>query len=228
MQLSLPHCGRPQYPQKRIWKLRARLIGWLLYNANSSPPMIRRKEFYDLKTRLLQKYATPGPNDFQHFPQKDCFHCWSHHHCWDCDDFGHCCRCDGTGIYLPEIWITLHTWTLGGFVFHSIGPKRYEPPEAWPKIIEGKIVHGSKPYQLPEECCRWLELLFDTRHFLKYYGCNMYFWKFSMRRPLVSFGTIVGAVRFQRWQLAKALLPHSVYFWLKYRKNEKDAEEIPF
>jgi len=107
MQLVLPECGRPQYPQKRINKHFARIIGWLLHNANSSPPMIRRAEFYAMKTRILQMFATPGAAEYQHFPQKDCFHCLSSRHCWDCDDFGHCCRCDGTGIYLPEVWITL-------------------------------------------------------------------------------------------------------------------------
>lgn len=228
MQLRLPGMKDARSPIKKIGKTRARLIGWLLHNANSSPPMIGRNEFYELKQRILITYGTPGEVEYQHFEKKDCFHCWTYHHCWDCDDFGHCCRCDGTGVYLPEVWVKVTTWELGGFRFHSPDGKLYELPEGCETKYEGKIVHEFKPYHLPEECQRWLELFFDTHRFFSNLGRNAYYGRYDIKRPLVSLGTLVALFRFDRWRLLRNLLPHRLYFWLRHRQEIESPEDIPF
>jgi hypothetical protein len=187
-----------------------------------------RKEFYAMKQRILIRYGTPGSNEFQHFVKKDCRHCWSHHHCWDCDDYGKCCRCDGTGVYLPEAWVRLIPWTFGGFQFHCPAEKLYELPEGYAVKYEGRIVHGLKAHLLPEECRMWLELFFDTKRFFRCLGSNGYYGEQSIKRPLVSIGTFVHMLRFDRWHLLNAILPFRVYWWLRCRWESAFRDEMPF
>jgi hypothetical protein len=224
MRLRLPGMKDAMRTVKKIGQTQGRIIGWLLHNANSSPPMIGRKEFYAMKERILIRHGTPGSPEFQHFKKKDCFHCWSHHHCWDCDDYGKCCRCDGTGIYLPEVWVRLIPWALGGFRFHCPAEKHYELPEGHTTKYEGKIIHDPKPYLLPEECRMWLELFFNTRRFFQTLGSQAFYDKLTIKRPLTSLGTIVRLFRFDRWRLLRVALPHRVY-WRLYHRHK---HEIPF
>jgi hypothetical protein len=214
--------------KQKIGKTRACIIGWLLHNANSSPPVFTRKEFYAMKQAILERYATPGSPEFQHFEKKECFHCWSYHHCYDCDDYGKCCRCDGTGVFLPEAWVRLIPWTLGGYNFHSPAEKHLQLPEGHVAKYEGKIIHGLKPYHLPEECDMWLSLFFDRTRFFRDLGRNAFYGKLSFKRPLVSLGTIVHMFCFDRWHLYRRVLPYKVYMWLRYRHEIKQDAGIPF
>jgi hypothetical protein len=36
-----------------------RILGWLLFYANTSPPHKARQAFYALKTKLLHRFGTP-------------------------------------------------------------------------------------------------------------------------------------------------------------------------
>ncbi len=214
---------------KKIGQTRAWIIGWFLHNANSSPPAIGRKEFYAMKERILNRYGTPGSPEFQHFEKKDCFHCWSSRHCCDCDDYGKCCRCDGTGIFLPEVWVSLIPWTLGGFSFHCPAERHYELPEGRTAKYEGKITHGIKPHHLPEECQMWLDLFFNTRQFIQNLGRSPFYGKLSIKRPLVSLSAIAHILRFDRWRLLQAILPHRLYLRLKRLHDEaQHGDELPF
>ncbi len=206
-----------------------RLLGWLLHNANSAPPWYGRKEFYEMKSRLLLRYGTPRYSELQHFQPKECWHCTRPHrwYCDECDEFGKCCRCSGTRIYLPEIWVKLIVYELGKYTFHYPVAKLYELPEGRTAKYEGKIIHDLKPYLLPDECRLWLELAFNTRYFFRRLGTSAHYGRYSLTRPLVTLGTVVALFRFDRWRIARALLPHQVYWWLKYERVRED-DSIPF
>jgi hypothetical protein len=128
----------------------ARLLGWLLHNANASPPSSHRDAFYALKDRLLRRYGSRTGADIQHIRRP----------CWD----GPCDRCSHTGIW-SEFWVHLERWQLGAYPFHRPHRRTSTPPFV-PVTITGSIRHAD-PGPLASECALWLALCFDRPLFLQ-------------------------------------------------------------
>jgi hypothetical protein len=51
-----------------------RLLGFMLHVANTRPPILRTKDFYDLKTALLHRFGAPDGYDIQRIT-KTCYGC---------------------------------------------------------------------------------------------------------------------------------------------------------
>lgn len=164
-----------------------RLLGLFLHIANSSPPIIGRKEFYELKTRLLKRWGRLVANDWQHIVKE----------CWNCEGRGTigCYRCRtygmGDGIW-DEFYVWLERWKLGNYEFH-IPRERIRSGQAhvmWGAMaapIEGYITHKRYPYYLSSECWYWLLIFFQPSLFWSCFGhaghvCRKY-------TPLVILGT---------------------------------------
>ena len=127
-------------------------LAWLLHVANSSRGLGR--EFYDLKTRLLRRYATFRGHEMQEITKQ----CWGDKR----DEYGdlygcgpNCRRCGGTGIF-DRRWVRLQRWEWGRYVFHvPDGDTRNAPCVV---TIFGRIEHrdygkGSREAEL------WLYLV---------------------------------------------------------------------
>ncbi len=197
-------------------------VGWLLHNANRDIPFLAKSQFYELKTRLLKKYATKVGTDIQHI-KKDC---------WSCDSTGvfksewkmpePCWSCYGTGVY-EEFWTRLDKYKLGKWYFHNPVERmyKYEPlfeGESLP-IIEGYIHHKAPKYRLGKECALWLFLLFDRKSFWKELGRTGS--PTHKRTPLVIVDNAIFVFRHFDWR---------DYFPKKKPKYnfDYDSDELPF
>ena len=128
----------------------------LLHLANSRPPSVHSREFYDFKRLLLMKRGRRVGEDVQEII-KPCYG----RRGGEYGDFDGCtkrpdCRCRGTGIFDRRRYY-LQRWQWGGFIFHC-------PVDVWGgfahhKItITGRIKH--KDYgRLSYEAAFWLYLL---------------------------------------------------------------------
>lgn len=93
------------------------LLGLLLHIANSRPPILREKAFYELKTALLHRFGARDGYDIQRIT-KTCYACkgtgiYRHEY------YGRmlCNRC-WSGVYQDSL-IKLDRWRLGGYAFHE-------------------------------------------------------------------------------------------------------------
>lgn len=203
----------------RMWKA---IIGALLHVANSSPPVIGRRQFYDLKTSLLHRYGRLVTNEWQHIVKE----------CWDCEKG--CRKCNrygkGGGIW-DEFWVWLELWELGGHSFHIPRQRTYSDPGA-ARQIEGYIRHKSFKYYLPKECAMWLFLLYDRKTFRDVFGnsgaCGRRF------TPMVVIGTAIFNWRMKDGvprrlaRRARTLIDRLRPSGLTVLKLEPPDEDIPF
>lgn len=108
------------------------LLRVLLHLANSDPPTVGRREFYALKDRLLDRYATRVGAEIQEIEQP-CYG-WGRQGC----DGHDCPKCGGTGIW-ERVWVLLHRYRWGRYVFHRPGQRSWTRP---PHVhIRGRIQH---------------------------------------------------------------------------------------
>lgn len=156
-----------------------RLLGFILHVANSSPPILRKGDFYELKTWLLQKWGTPDGFDVQHIQKL----------CWSCDGSGiykhwrygriKCNRCYH-GWYQDD-YIRLDRYMLGNFLFHH-------PVKRWPGYlasesfkalanITGYVEHTRYFGHMPSECAHWLFLVFRPHIFANVFGHTGHSWR---------------------------------------------------
>lgn len=89
------------------------MLGRLLGAANSDPSF-DRESFYDLKDRILERYAKPDGLDYQKI-SKDCWGCGGTGEYWDSEP---CFKCGGDGVY-EVVMVRLLRYKLGGRVFHK-------------------------------------------------------------------------------------------------------------
>jgi len=139
------------------------LLGWVLHIANTRPHVIRDKEFYELKTRLLKRWGEPDGLDLQHI-YKPCF---------TCDGTGkygrqECRKCWGTGAY-QEFWTLLQRYKLGGYAFHHPLDRAFRKPGAR-VTIEGYIHHEHLGGHKATEVNYWLFFFFAPRVFWRTIG----------------------------------------------------------
>ena len=166
--------------------MRRRLICWLLDVANDRPPTLARTAFYDIKAKLLQRYAEPDGFDVQHIV-KDCWNCYgAPDGCYRCAD----------GIY-DQFWVVLNRWRWYGHVFHTPGQRvRGEPPGV--VKIRGYIQHRTPRFYLAAEAWYWLALVYDRAAFRSTFGHTGYpSRKFT---PMVVLGTVLFNWRMRRAQ----------------------------
>lgn len=121
--------------------------------ANTAPSGAWKQEFYELKQKLLVKYAEPVRIDLQHI-RKECWSCMGtgilcgseyHNICWDCN---------GTGVY-AEYWFELTVWQWGKYRFHTPGKKLICKPDR-PVDIAGRTT--KKRHPASHEAALWLLL----------------------------------------------------------------------
>lgn len=113
------------------------VLAWLLHYANSDPSY-PKKTFYDLKDKLLRKYAEFRGHDIQVIT-KECYGKF--------DNMGDplgcigdgCRRCGGTGIY-DRRWIRLQRWHWGKYVFHIPDGETRRMPDS--VQIHGHVFHA--------------------------------------------------------------------------------------
>lgn len=138
--------------------LKQKLLAKLLHLANSSPPC-PSEDFYDLKKKLLQKYATPQGSLIQQIG-KECYGYYNPS--WDDYDgcIGtDCLKCDGSGVF-DTVYYRLNKWDWCGYSFLIPAGKAYftaaDRPE--PDIV-GRVEHQVKSHRMAREAHFWLYLL---------------------------------------------------------------------
>lgn len=114
------------------------MLSRLLHIANTEPGWINRKQFYTMKTRLLERYGTADGHDIQHILGKACFRC-DYHYSGDKDV---CWKCYGTGWFKCPKWVTLKRTRLGRYTFHTPTDVSYKKPEPDTTRIEGYVTHN--------------------------------------------------------------------------------------
>jgi hypothetical protein len=149
-----------------------RILSYLLWLANSKPPMTNRDGFYAMKSRLLRRYGTRDGTDLQEIPGKPCFNCngtgltLGGYRAWTCR------KCDGTGDYRAGFWCQLERWRLGGRVFHIPGPRLYKRPDGLVSFT-GYVQHSAYvSYSAATEAAMWLALAFDRPLFRKMFRAS--------------------------------------------------------
>lgn len=133
-----------------------RLVCWLLWAANTSPPYFHSQHFYAMKSVLLRRWAKPDGHDVQHI-RDDCFACnGTGRHC----EGQSCRRCFGTGAW-KEKWYRLDRWRWHGRVFHTPAWEITRRDMQRDATVEGRIRHDEELGRFPMEAALWLALLFD-------------------------------------------------------------------
>ncbi len=126
------------------------MISRLLYLANADPPTVRRKEFYDLKERLLARYGTRVLPDHVQEIRKDC---WGPQQ-EGCAGRG-CRRCGGSGVW-DHFFVRLERHRWGKYEFHRPAERRCRPSAA--PDIRGYVRHREGGSRC-REALLWLCLL---------------------------------------------------------------------
>ncbi|MDE2010253.1 MAG: hypothetical protein KGJ09_09290 [Candidatus Omnitrophica bacterium] len=210
-----------------------KLLARLLHLANSDPPFNRR-EFYNLKDRLLRKYGTFHGHDLQIITKE----CWGERHYFDDDSYDfvqepcgpQCRRCGGTGIF-DQRWVRLERWQWGKYLFHipagDTRKKPDSPPESW---IKGVIKHQDYG-RLSNEACLWLYLLCGEwdlfwRTMKGSCCCGWYLW------PLLNLQRLTMNLCMRlRWKMCGCCgrrFPTWGIGWQWCRKCRNKPQEIPF
>ena len=172
----------------------------LLDVANDDPPTLERRAFYDLKRRLLARYATPDGVDVQYIEDE----------CYGCDGRG-CGRCTN-GVYRTR-FNELKRWRWGVHSFHTWERQIPAPPTV--PQIKGRVQHRRpRRGHISAEAWYWLALLCDRPAFWRSWGHTGHLGK--RYTPLV----VLGTLRYQlRWALHRARAR-----WQRFR----DRDELPF
>ena len=151
-----------------------KLAAYMLASANTDPPLLYyRQEFFEIKKKLLEKYAVKGEIAIQRI----------RYECWDCEegemlDSGDCSRCGNTGIYL-EVWVQLQSYSWKGHDFYIPIPGKRElvypgkrdevlglAPVDWPELpIKHEGTLKKTPDIFSNECKLWLFALYRPASF---------------------------------------------------------------
>lgn len=195
-----------------------RFLSWLIALANSDAGFYKR-DFYQIKDRLLKRYGRRVGTDVQHIRDE----------CWGYESVGHCegkyCRkCYGTGVW-SERWIELERWEIGGRIFHRPSGQtgtRF----AMLTTIEGRIRHRDVSGSTAKEALLWLALLYDRRLFWRTLKGGRYLnWHWS---PMLMLNTVVSiSVQYlNRWKPRKCscgryfIRPFAKSYWLICQRCE--------
>lgn len=127
------------------------MISYLLHCANASPPMVRRKEFYALKDRLMRRFGEQQAGNHVQEIEKECWGPYRE----GCPGAG-CRRCGGSGIF-DHFFVELEVWQWGRWRFHRPLRRTWSPPVS-PPHIKGYIRHG-KTWLDGSEARLWLYLV---------------------------------------------------------------------
>lgn len=193
--------------------MKCRLISYLLWLANSRPP-IDAEAFYRMKTRLLHRYGRRVGQHVQHVA----------HTCWECHGSGSredgskhpCWKCGGSGQF-RQFWSYLDVWKLGPRTFHIPVGRTWSYPGR--TDIEGIIKHEDVGWAA-REAQFWLALFFDW-HLLyrltKSCACGRYWY------PLMNLNRVYWFTR-DCWRRTKRLMHNRRIV----RKIARFNEDTPF
>lgn len=139
--------------EPKVWAIApSRVLSWLCHYANADP---MGREFYQLKERLLRKYATFWGHDIQEITKE----CWGDQ--WH-SRYGYwygcgpkCSKCGGTGVF-DRRWVRLQRWHWNGYVFHVPDDSTRVKPES--VQIVGLVKHPNYG-RASREAELWLYLL---------------------------------------------------------------------
>lgn len=199
------------------------LLAWLLHYANARPPVFSR-DFYDLKTRLLHRFAEFRGHEIQEILKE----CWGGYHT-GCGP--KCTRCGGTGVF-DLFWVRLERWQWGRYVFHCPAGRTCIKPAS--VQIRGRIEHA-KYGRASNEALLWLYLLTGEWRLLwrslpSSRMSGRYAW------PMLTLQRVIFPVRvWLRWRKCSCgkWFPTRGSGWLvcrkcRWRKATGTDEEIPF
>lgn len=158
--------------------IRSKLLRGLLFVANTRPPLFF-DDFWIIKEKLLQRYATKGGIKIQ----------FIHRDCWNCEGTGvfglredndeRCRTCDGTGIYSKK-WVKHQSWKWGKHSFLTVIESSSSPfvegDKSVPVDINGKV--SKTPHWASTEAFLWLLLFCEPSKFFKFFttratSCNL-------------------------------------------------------
>lgn len=183
------------------------LLAFLLHRANSDPPTLTRREFYELKDRLLDRYARKVGAEIQEIVD-ECYG-WGFAGCAGAK----CTKCGGTGVW-QQFWVMLHVFQWGRYEFHRPGQRSWTRPAR--VHIRGRIQHRSYGPS-SAEACLWLYVLTGEWSLLwrSLRGSRRYGW---WAWPLLNLQRVVFELRF------------SLGKWRRRRKVQRWADdgELPF
>ena len=196
-------------------KLYQRLLARLLHVANSKPPF-DRPAFYNLKSRLLRKYATFDGNDLQEI-RKECWGYYGENGC----THNVKCKCGGTGIF-DLFWVRLNRWKWCGYLFHEPNGRTWITPNDGQVTIFGVIEHHDYG-RASAEATLWLYLLCGEWKLFRSEmasccRCGKYWW------PLLNIQRVLMESHFLRLRIKDAIRRR------KCKRNGGDItdDEIPF
>lgn len=212
-----------------------RLIAFLLHVANAHPP-VTRTAFYQLKCRLLRRYARFAGHQIQEIRKE----CWGEPD-WR-DDYaykgctGHGCpRCGGTGVFSIR-WVRLERWEWCGRVFHCPSGSSIIPPSPYPpaNMIRGLIEHKDYGRASREAAC-WLYLLCGEWRLLWSeltigHYCHPRLWPMCRLQKIVSSIDWERSSRFRRrfWWLPNWRLWRICRLCPRDQQRTVDDRQIPF
>jgi hypothetical protein len=128
--------------------MKQRIISWLIHHANR---LGKNQYFYNIKNKILSKYANHICYDTQFIEGKKCYSCSGAgiHHYYDCKgeiyDTAFCWYCHN-GWYKRPVWNILEKVQFGKYVFHQPYKRIYDKPENNIQIINGYIEHEPSKY----------------------------------------------------------------------------------
>lgn len=122
-------------------------LAWLLHHANRNGC---NEHFYEVKSRILTKYARRIGFKIQYIPGKKCFRCngtgwypkWDHYTGWYSEICWHCHK----GWYKRPVWNILAEYQFGRYAFLKPVERVYKKPENTNLIFEGYIYHQRSKY----------------------------------------------------------------------------------
>lgn len=149
------------------------ILGVWLFHANRHLGYQKEKEaFYQLKTKLLNRFGIRDGYDMQLLPPVRCRRCRGTGRVYEEDEQEviDCEDCDGTGNYHDTAYVVLNRFRLGRFVFHQpfARYRRHTLPELFVYLLDdpNRQIQGKTrkvPTRWSAEAKCWLFLLFEPR-----------------------------------------------------------------
>lgn len=174
------------------------ILSFLLHHANRYR---KCEHFYDIKGKILEKYATLIDYHYQFIAGKKCHTCGGSgiytSYSWHTNRPYHdtCRNCWG-GWYIPNKWNVLAVYQFGKYRFHKPTGTQYKKPECQEsQIIDGYVNHEPSSYSY---VCRMLiYLLFDLKGYKKrwVFGWGGGWYPYQQWKPKHAFNNLAHLIK---------------------------------